>query len=134
ALTADGWLRTGDVAVVGEDRQLYIVDRAKDLIIVSGFNVYPTEVEDVLIEHPAVSDVAVVGEPDPLRGEAVHAFVVLDRSAEADVTADELTTWCAERLAGYKCPSEVTFVPSLPHGLGGKLLRRALHAVETDIN
>jgi long-chain acyl-CoA synthetase len=125
ALTADGWLRTGDIAVVGDDGELAIVDRAKDLIIVSGFNVYPAEVEEALGEHPAVAEVAVIGEPDPYRGEIVHAFVVLGEPT-GSTTAAELKQWCATRLARYKCPTEITFLPSLPHGLAGKLLRRSL--------
>lgn len=125
ALTADGWLRTGDIAVVSDDGECSIVDRSKDLIIVSGFNVFPAEVEDTLVQHPAVIDVAVIGRVDPYRGEAVHAFVVLD-DAVGPATAADLKSWCGQRLVRYKCPTEITFVPSLPHGLGGKLLRRAL--------
>jgi long-chain acyl-CoA synthetase len=123
-LTPDGWLRTGDVAVAGDDGQLYIVDRAKDLIIVSGFNVYPAEVEETLALHPAVAEVAVVGSPDPYRGETVTAFVVRRDGQRA--SEEELIRFCAERLVGYKCPTSISFVPSLPHGLAGKLLRRAL--------
>jgi long-chain acyl-CoA synthetase len=129
--TADGWLKTGDVAVAGEDGELYLVDRVKDIIIVSGFNVFPAEVEDVLLEYPGVAEVAVVGAADRYRGEAVHAFVVLAEGPGEDgsrPTADELMAFCAEHLARYKCPTEISLVPSLPHGLGGKLLRRALRA------
>ena len=124
ALTDDRWLRTGDIAVVGDDGELAIVDRAKDLIIVSGFNVYPAEVEMALAEHPVVADVAVVGDVDRYRGELVHAFVVV--KAGQEVTATELKQWCGARLARYKCPTEITFVANLPHGLAGKLLRRSL--------
>ncbi|MCU0268532.1 MAG: AMP-binding protein [Acidimicrobiales bacterium] len=126
ALTDDGWLRTGDIAVVDDDGYLFLVDRAKDLIIVSGFNVYPAEVEDVVIEHPAVEAVAVVGVPHPYTGEAVKAYVVLaaGRSAEED----DIVAWCSERLARYKCPDKVMFVDELPKGLTGKVLRRALEA------
>jgi acyl-CoA synthetase (AMP-forming)/AMP-acid ligase II len=124
ALAAGGWLRTGDIAVVGDDGEFAIVDRAKDLIIVSGFNVYPAEVEEVLAEHPGVAEVAVIGEADRSRGEAVHAFVVV--KAGNSPSAADLTDWCRARLARYKCPSEVTFVAALPHGLAGKLLRRSL--------
>jgi long-chain acyl-CoA synthetase len=127
ALTPDGWLRTGDIAVVGDDGELSIVDRAKDLIIVSGFNVYPAEVEDVLTEHPGVTEVAVIGDADPYRGEMVHAFVVLN-DPDRPATAAQLKEWCGVRLARYKCPTEFTFVPSLPHGLAGKLLRRSLRS------
>ncbi|HSS11354.1 MAG TPA: AMP-binding protein, partial [Acidimicrobiales bacterium] len=129
ALTEDGWLRTGDVAVAGDDGQLYIVDRVKDLIIVSGFNVFPAEVEAVLAEHPAVAEVAVVGADDAYQGETVHAFVVLEPGQQ--VTADQLSAWARDRLARYKCPSEISFVPSLPHGLGGKLLRRSLRSKQS---
>jgi long-chain acyl-CoA synthetase len=123
-LTPDGWLRTGDVAVAGDDGQLYMVDRAKDLVIVSGFNVYPAEVEETLAQHPAVAEVAVVGAPDSFRGETVKAFVVARQDHQ--VTEEELSRFCADHLVGYKCPSSISLVPSLPHGLAGKLLRRAL--------
>ncbi|MGH9127243.1 MAG: AMP-binding protein [Acidimicrobiales bacterium] len=126
ALTPDGWLRTGDIAVMGDDGELAIVDRAKDLVIVSGFNVYPAEVEEVLADHPGVSDVAVVGDEDRYRGESVHAYVVLT-GADAASQA-ELKAWCRARLAPYKCPSKFTFVAALPHGLAGKLLRRSLRS------
>jgi acyl-CoA synthetase (AMP-forming)/AMP-acid ligase II len=125
-LTPDGWLKTGDVAVAGDDGELYIVDRAKDVIIVSGFNVFPAEVEDVLLEYPGVAEVAVVGEADPYRGEVVRAFVVPAAPQLQPITAADLMAFAAGRLARYKCPSEITLVRSLPYGLGGKLLRRAL--------
>lgn len=123
-LDADGWFRTGDVAVIDDDGWLYLVDRAKDLIIVSGFNVFPAEVEEVLIAHPAVEACAVVGVPHPHSGEAVKAYVVLEpgRSAEED----DIVAWCSERLARYKCPDKVMFVEELPVGMGGKVLRRVL--------
>ena len=124
ALTADGWLRTGDIAVADDDGYLYLVDRSKDLIIVSGFNVFPAEVEEVLREHPGVAQVAVIGVPHPYTGEAVKAFVVpADGRA---VEEDELVDHCASRLARYKCPSKVQFLDELPITPGGKLLRRAL--------
>ena len=124
ALTDDGWLRTGDIAVVDDDGQLFLVDRVKDLVIVSGFNVYPAEVENVLLEHAAVEACAVVGVPHPYTGEAVKAFVVVrdGRSVEED----ELIAFCGERLARYKCPDKVMFVDELPVGAGGKVLRREL--------
>ena len=124
ALTGDGWLRTGDVAVAGDDGELYLVDRAKDLIIVSGFNVFPTEVEDVLREHPAVAEAAVFGVAHPYTGEEVRASVVL--AAGATATEAELIEHVARRLARYKCPTQISFVATLPHGLTGKLLRRSL--------
>lgn len=124
ALTEDGWLRTGDIAVVDDDGYLFVVDRAKDLIIVSGFNVYPAEVEAVLAEHPAVETAAVVGVPHPYSGEAVKAYVVV-RSGHS-IEEDDVIDFCHERLAGYKAPTKVNFVDDLPEGLGGKVLRRAL--------
>jgi long-chain acyl-CoA synthetase len=123
-LSPDGWLRTGDIAVTDDDGYLYLVDRAKDLIIVSGFNVYPAEVEEVLIEHPAVREVGVVGVPHPHTGEAVKAFVVLEPGATAH--EDTLVSWCLDRLARYKCPSKILFVDELPRNVSGKLLRRSL--------
>jgi long-chain acyl-CoA synthetase len=123
-LTADGWLRTGDIAVSDDDGYLYLVDRAKDLIIVSGFNVFPAEVEDVLMEHPAVREVGVVGVPHPHTGEAVKAFVVLEAGATAH--EDTLVAWCLDHLARYKCPSKILFVDELPRNVSGKLLRRSL--------
>jgi len=124
ALTADGWLRTGDVAVTDDDGFLYLIDRAKDLIIVSGFNVYPAEVEDVLASHEGVAEVAVVGVDHPHSGETVKAFVVARPGVHLE--EDQLIDFAATRLARYKCPTKITFVDELPHGLGGKLLRRAL--------
>ena len=124
ALTADGWLRTGDVAVVDEDGFLYLVDRAKDLIIVSGFNVYPAEVEEAILEHSAVAQAAVVGVEHPHTGEAVRAYVVLRPGQALD--EDALIDHCRARLARYKCPTKVLFVPQLPVGVTGKVLRRAL--------
>lgn len=122
-VTADGWLRTGDIATVDDAGALYLVDRAKDLVIVSGFNVYPAEVEGALAEHPGVAEVAVVGVPHPHTGEGVKAFVV---ARGPHVEEDDLIEFCAGRLARYKCPGKITFVAELPKGLGGKLLRRAL--------
>ncbi len=124
ALTPDGWLRTGDIGVVDDHGYVFLVDRVKDLIIVSGFNVYPAEVEEVLMEHPAVHQAAVVGVPHPHTGEAVKAYVVLEPSLSAD--EDDIIAFCTDRLARYKCPSKIMFVPELPHNLSGKLLRRAL--------
>jgi long-chain acyl-CoA synthetase len=124
ALTEDGWLRTGDVAVVDDDGFLSLVDRVKDVIIVSGFNVFPAEVEEVLARHPAVTTAAVVGVPHPHSGEAVRALVVVEPDAHVD--ADELIDFAGRHLSRYKCPSTVTFVDELPHTVTGKVLRRAL--------
>ncbi|MEY2445101.1 MAG: long-chain acyl-CoA synthetase [Ilumatobacteraceae bacterium] len=123
-LTPDGWLRTGDIAVTDDDGYMYLVDRAKDLIIVSGFNVYPAEVEEVIAAHAAVAEVGVVGVPHPHSGEAVKAWVVVRDGMTVD--EDTLISWCEERLARYKCPVKVVFVDQLPRNVSGKLLRRAL--------
>jgi long-chain acyl-CoA synthetase len=124
AKTDDGWLRTGDVAVTDDDGYLYLIDRAKDLIIVSGFNVYPAEVEEALAACPGVAEVAVVGVAHPHSGETVKAFVV--PQAGVHLEEDQVIDFVAKRLARYKCPTKITFLEELPHGLGGKLLRRAL--------
>ncbi|MGI9603747.1 MAG: class I adenylate-forming enzyme family protein [Acidimicrobiales bacterium] len=126
ALDDDGWLHTGDIAVVDELGYLYIVDRAKDLIIVSGFNVYPAEVETVLARHPGVADVAVTGTPNPHTGEAVRAFVVANEDTLAD--EDDIIDFCARELASYKCPGKVTFVSHIPRNDAGKILYRELGA------
>lgn len=123
-LLPDGWLRTGDVGVVDDDGNLYLVDRAKDLIIVSGFNVFPAEVEEVLLEHPAIEGVAVVGVPHPHTGESVKAYV--KARPGMPIEEDDVIEFCAERLPHYKCPNKVWFVDDIPRGLGGKVIRRLL--------
>jgi long-chain acyl-CoA synthetase len=125
----DGWLYTGDVARMDEDGFFYIVQRKKDMIIVSGFNVYPNEVEDVLFTHPAVLEAAVIGVPDQYRGEAVKAFITLKPGADA--TADEVIEFCRANLAKYKIPSLIEFMPSLPKSAVGKVLRRELREMES---
>ncbi len=123
----DGWLRTGDVGILDEEGHLHLVDRIKDLVLVSGFNVYPREVERALATHPAVAEVAVVGVPHPYTGEAVKAFVVARGPAdEREVTDDELTEHCRRLLARYKCPESIEFVAELPHTATGKVRRAAL--------
>lgn len=124
ALTPDGWLRTGDVAVVDDDGFVFIVDRLKDLIIVSGFNVYPTEVEGVITMLPDVVESAVVGVPHPNTGEAVKAYIVA--TSGSDLDEEQVIEHCENHLARYKCPSKVLFVDELPRNVAGKLLRRAL--------
>jgi long-chain acyl-CoA synthetase len=123
-LTKDGWLRTGDIAVTDSDGYLYLIDRAKDLIIVSGFNVYPKEVEDVLATHPGVAEVGVIGVPHPHTGEAVKAFVVAEPGVALD--EDSLIAYCMNELARYKCPTKIVFVDELPRNVSGKLLRGSL--------
>jgi long-chain acyl-CoA synthetase len=122
----DGWLHTGDVGYLDEDGYLFIVDRKKDVIIRGGFNVYPRDVEDALLEHPAVVGAGVVGRPDERHGEEVIAFVAL-RAPDA-VSADELVDWARERIGGYKYPREVQFVDAMPLTAVGKLDRKALRS------
>lgn len=124
-LTRDGWLRTGDVAVADDDGYLALVDRAKDLVIVSGFNVYPAEVEAALLDHPEVADVAVVGVTDARSGEALAAYIV-PADAKSPPTDAHLAGFVAERLARYKVPATFELVAELPRSRLGKLLRREL--------
>jgi long-chain acyl-CoA synthetase len=119
----DGWLATGDIATVDDDGYLYIVDRKKDMILVSGFNVYPNEVEAVLAAHPGVAEVAVIGVPDDVAGEVVCAFVVRKDPA---VTEADLRQYCRASLTAYKVPKVVHFRPDLPKSPVGKVLRKAL--------
>ena len=119
----DGWLKTGDVAVIQEDGYMKIVDRKKDMIIVSGFNVYPNEVEDVVVAHPDVVEAAAVGVPDPKSSEAVKVFLV---SSNEDLTASDVINWCRERLTAYKVPRHIEFRDELPKTNVGKILRREL--------
>jgi long-chain acyl-CoA synthetase len=122
----DGWFRTGDIAVQDEDGYLYLVDRKRDLIIVSGFNVFPSEVEAALLQNPAVAEAAVIGLPHPYTGETVKAFVVLDNGVQAK--EEDLMADVQQHLARFKCPTAIEIVDSLPHLLTGKVLRRALRA------
>ncbi len=124
----DGWLYTGDIAYMDNDGYFYIVDRKKEMIIVGGFNVYPREVEEVLIKHPKVKDAIVVGIEHPIKGEIVKAYVVLKEGESASV--DEIINYCKENLAPYKVPSEVEFRKELPRTVIGKALRRVLKEEE----
>lgn len=121
---ADGWFSTGDVAYADEDGDLFLVDRVRELILVSGFNVYPREVEDVLVAHPDIEEVAVLGVPHPYTGETVKALVVTRKGAE--LTADDVIEWGARRLARFKCPTSVDFVDELPHSTTGKVAKGRL--------
>jgi long-chain acyl-CoA synthetase len=125
---ADGWFRTSDVGFVDSDGDLHLVDRANDLVIVNGFNVYPHEVEQVLNEHLSVAEAAVVGVPDPRTGEAVKAVLVLRPGTE--LTVEQLREHCATRLARFKIPTVVRFADQLPHSATGKITRLALRAEE----
>ncbi len=118
------WLYTGDLARMDEEGYFYIVDRKKEMILSAGFNVYPREVEEVLYQHPAVLEAAVVGIPDLLRGEKIKAYVVLKAGQTA--TAPEIIAFCRERLATYKSPRSVEIRQSLPKTAAGKVSRRLL--------
>ena len=120
------WYRTGDIGKLTADGYLYILDRARDMIISGGENIYPAEVEAVLARHPAVADVAVLGRPDPTWGEAVHAVII--PAAGQAVPAGEIIAWCRDQLAHFKCPKSVEFTDSLPRTTTGKVLKRELRA------
>ncbi|HYQ83021.1 MAG TPA: AMP-binding protein, partial [Rubrobacter sp.] len=120
----DGWLYTGDVAKMDESGYFYIVDRKKDMIVASGYNVYPREIEEILFEHPDVAEAVAIGVADEYRGESVKAFVVKRSGARA--TEEDVLAFCKERLAAYKAPKAVEFREELPKSAVGKLLRRVL--------
>jgi long-chain acyl-CoA synthetase len=125
-LDTEGWFKTGDVAVIDADGFVRIVDRKKDMIIVSGFNVYPNEIEDVVMGHPQVASCAAIGVPDERSGEAVKLFVV---AREGGVTAEELKAYCKENFTGYKVPKHIVFRDALPMTPVGKILRRELRDI-----
>lgn len=135
AITADGWLHTGDIATHDGNGRFFVVDRLKDLIVTAGYNVYPAEIERVLIGHPAVALVAVGREPDEIKGEVAHAYVVTAGDSTPDI--DELLAYCRQRLAAYKVPRAVHLVDELPTTSSGKLMRRMLRQpvppTETDL-
>jgi long-chain acyl-CoA synthetase len=122
----DGWLRTGDVARVDADGYCYVVGRKKEMIIAGGYNVYPDEIDAVLVAHPAVREAATIGIPDAKRGETVKSFVVLRPGQRA--TADDLIAYCRKELAVYKVPRAIEFLDSLPKSSTLKILRRELRA------
>jgi long-chain acyl-CoA synthetase len=123
AVTLDDWFRTGDVAYRDDDGFLFLVDRTKDLVIVSGFNVFPREVEEAIASHPDVAECAVVGVPDERTGEAVRAIVVPRRGASP--TEEDILEHCRRSLARFKLPREIEFAESLPRHVTGKVMRRA---------
>ena len=128
AIFRDGWMRTGDLGTMDADGYFYMVERAKDVIIASGFKVYPREVEELLFQHPAVAEAAVTAAPDAYRGETVAAFVVLKSEIEAsEQTKQELIEYCKQELTAYKVPKILEFRKSLPKSLIGKVIRRELH-------
>jgi long-chain acyl-CoA synthetase len=120
----DGWFRSGDLARVDEDGYFYIVDRRKDLIIRGGYNVYPREIEEVLYEHPAVAEAAVIGVPDASLGEEVGAAVVLKPGEDA--TAEQIQKFVQSQVAAYKYPRRVWLLDALPKGPTGKVLKREI--------
>jgi long-chain acyl-CoA synthetase len=125
AAIVDGWFRTGDLGTKDEDGYVSIVDRKKDMVIRGGYNVYPREVEEALLRHPAVGQVAVIGVPDPQYGEEVCAVVVKDPEG-GEITEEELSAWSKTKLAAYKYPRRVIFTDSFPLGPSGKVLKREL--------
>jgi long-chain acyl-CoA synthetase len=124
----DGWLFTGDLARMDEDGYFYIVGRKKDMILASGYNIYPDEIDRVLVANPKVLEAATIGLPDPKRGETVKSFVVLRPGETA--TEDEILAWCREQLAAYKVPRQIEFRSELPKSALQKLLRRELKEEE----
>jgi long-chain acyl-CoA synthetase len=122
-MTADGYFRTGDIGVMSPDGYTKIVDRKKDMILVSGFNVYPNEIEEVIASHPGVLECAVIGVADDKSGEAVKAFIV---KKDPSVTAEDIIRFCREQLTAYKVPKHIEFRADLPKTNVGKILRRQL--------
>ena len=122
----DGWVYTGDLGKMDEDGYLYIVGRKKDMIVASGYNVYPDEIDDVLFMHPAILEAATIGLPDTKRGETVKSFVVLKPGQNA--TAEELLEHCKKQLAPFKVPKQIEFLTELPKSSMMKILRRDLRS------
>ena len=125
-ITEDGWLKTGDAGYLDEDGYLYIHDRVKDMIVSGGENIYPAEVENCLMSHPDIADVAVIGVPSEKWGETVKALVV--KAEGAEVTPEEIIAYSKERIASYKCPTSVEWIDALPRNPSGKILKRELRA------
>jgi long-chain acyl-CoA synthetase len=121
----DGWFATGDIGIMEPDGFFRVVDRKKDMILVSGFNVYPNEIEDCLARHPGIRESAVIGVPDGAAGEAVKAFIV---KADTGLTEADIRAFCKDHLTGYKVPKLVEFREELPKSNVGKILRKDLRA------
>ena len=126
-IDSDQWLHTGDVAIMDEHGYFKIVDRLKDMILVSGFNVYPNEIEDVVMLHPDVLEVGAIGIPDDHSGEVVKVYVV---AKNKNLTEESLRAHCQENLTGYKRPKQIAFVDELPKSNVGKILRRELRNLD----
>ena len=123
-IDADGWLHTGDIGTMDDRGYLAITDRKKDMFIVGGFNAYPAEIENALLRHPGIAQVAVVGVPDPRMGEVGHAYVVPKAGQQVD--PDEVVAWSREQMANYKVPRAVHVLDALPVNASGKVLKYAL--------
>ena len=130
-ITEDGWIKTGDVAVIQDDGFVRIVDRKKDMILVSGFNVYPNEIEDVVTSHPEIVECAAIGVPDLKSGEAVKVFAV---TSNPNLSSSDVKEYCRERLTAYKVPKVIEFRDELPKTNVGKILRRELRDEEVKKN
>jgi long-chain acyl-CoA synthetase len=126
AFTEDGWWHSGDAGYMDDDGFLHFVERIKDLIVASGYNIAPVEVENHLFRHPAVMDAAVIGVPDEYRGETVKAYVVLKPGSVGEVSEDDIVRYCRDKMAVYKAPKMVEFIEELPKTQTGKVLRRLL--------
>ena len=125
-----GWLHTGDVGVMDEEGYLKIVDRIKDLIIAGGYNIYPTEIDNLLYNHPKVLEACTIGVPDEYRGETVKAYVVLKEGESA--TEEEIIRFCKENLGAYKVPRGIEFIDELPKSAVGKILRREVRKLHME--
>jgi long-chain acyl-CoA synthetase len=128
AAIRDGWFYTGDIGYMDEEGYLFIVDRKKDMIIASGFNIYPRDIDEVLYEHPKIQEACAIGVPDAYRGETVKVFIV-PKQGES-LTEEEIIAHCKEKLAPYKVPKLVEFMDDLPKSVIGKVLRRELREME----
>ena len=126
-MTSDGFFRTGDIATVDENGYFRIVDRKKDMIIVSGFNVFPNEIEDVVAKYDGVIENACVGVPNPKTGEAARVYVV--KKPDAQISEADITEFCRKHLTGYKVPRQIKFVDELPKTNVGKILRKDLREI-----
>ena len=129
--TDDGWIHTGDTCYMDEDGFVIFADRSKDIVVASGYNVAPSEVENEILKHPGVFEVAVVGVSDPYRGETLKAFVVLKEESKGKVTGQEITDFCKDKMATFKVPRQVEFIDAIPKNPVGKVLRRELRDRES---
>ena len=126
----NGWLYTGDIGKMDEDGYLYVIDRKKDMIIASGYNIYPRDIDEVLFAHPKIAQACAIGIPDKYRGETVKAFIVLKPGQE--MKTEEVIEYCKTKLAAYKVPKIVEFIDELPSSSAGKILRKELRAMELE--